>query len=417
MQNDLDAIDAKYEALKKENEEAITQKITKAQKQLKDKIYQDISSLQAQEFSLSSITDENLYFRVGNYSGSIGKEGWNYTLSVKIGGKTVYTDTGLLTYKEITGKDVPDVPRYSDKDYSKKKALYDEYLDAVDSYDSFFRLNVPYVEAAVSYTVSADKPRYPSRYNINIKKLTFTVITNSSIIKNINADKNAKYQYTPSVSVDWTDDGGASIADIKDSSGDASDTSEASGNGDSNAKTSSNNTDKDTKTSSSSDSSTAGGRNSFSFLIVPGNINFYSSANDDTCYTTFGYNLFLGLSDHIFIGGTLEMDPISMLGYFLDFAIASLFDTTVIYIDDGDSYANMHLTLTAALGFNINLTKNLRLSVIGEAGIINSKLGAGIGGTVEFYGRAFGVYGGYSYTITSGSSQFHKFSLGVEFVF
>ena len=406
LQNDLEEIEAKYEALKKENENAVLSKTNKAQTQLKEKIIQDLNSLQSQSYELSSLTDDNLYFRVGNYDGTIGKEGWKYTLTVKLGGKNVYTDTGLLSYKEITGSKVPDTPHYSDKNYQEKQDLYNEYLDTVDSYDSFFRLNVPYIEVLVSYSVVADKPRYPSRYTVNVNNITFKNISTNSTIKNVSTSKSVKYQYTPSVYVDWT-------------SADSDNTSEASNN--TNNKTSASKSKKSNADNETSQqnwfSSIQEERNSFSFLIVPANINLYSNqGNEDNSYITVGYNLYFGLAKHLFVGANLELSPISMITYMFEFAIASLSDTTIINVNDADY---MHLTLTAVLGTNLNLTKQLRLSAFGEVGVIASTLGLGYGGSLEFYipSLSVGLYTGFANLYTIDSDNYFKISLGFEFVF
>ncbi len=149
--------------------------------------------------------NEGCYFRVGNYNGSNKKEGWEYTRLFVFDGQTVFSVDGNLSYKEITGLDVPEYPTASDPKREEKIKIYNDYQDNVESYDSFFRLNVPYIQAKISYSVKAENVEKPSCYSIIIRKIEFINIQTGKTIKlekQYNND-NVSYAYVPETSVDW----------------------------------------------------------------------------------------------------------------------------------------------------------------------------------------------------------------------
>ena len=205
LESDIEAIRLKYEKLKTENESQLKLASEKTQKTLREKIMSDMHSLERKSYSADSLSDTGVYFRIGNYDGTSSVQGWNYKLTFVFGGQTVYTEEGILTYESLTGQKIPAYPSANEGNREKKITAYNEYQDTVETYDSFFRLNVPYIQATLKYSITAQDSSKPSEYKIKIAETKFENIQNNKqISKKKMSIKETPYIYIPATPVDWT---------------------------------------------------------------------------------------------------------------------------------------------------------------------------------------------------------------------
>lgn len=203
LDSDLEAIRIKYNRLKIENEAQLMQSAGKAQEQLRSKIISDLNKLKNQTFKANSLLNDGIYFRVGSYDGSANIQGWNYTLSLLFDGKTVFSHKGVITYENLTGLSIPEYPKAYESNRDKKIERYTEYQDNVETYDSFFRMNVPYVQAVLSYSVKPADVKIPSRYHLSIKEIAFYNVQTGKLISTTAKASSGIYDYTPATLVNW----------------------------------------------------------------------------------------------------------------------------------------------------------------------------------------------------------------------
>ena len=204
LESDIEAIEIKYEKIKKDNEQQVKDSAGKLQETLRKKIINDINLLENKSYTVDSLQNENVYFRVGNYDGSAKSEGWNYNISFVFAGKTIYSSEGLLSYKNVTGLDVPKYPNASDPKRDQKIKAYNEYQDNVEVYDSFFRMNVPYIRAVLTYSVKVDDVKNASQYIVTVDKIEFVNVQTNLIVMSQKVENNrSEYVYNPKTFVNW----------------------------------------------------------------------------------------------------------------------------------------------------------------------------------------------------------------------
>lgn len=202
LESDLESIRNKYINLKQKNENQLRTSAKQSEENLKEKIYSDIKNLESKSFTTDSIQGSDVYFRVGIYDGSSNAQGWNYTLSFVFGGKTIFSTKGLLKYENITGKPVPSYPSANASNREAKVRAYNEYQDDVEAYDSFFRMNVPYIRAVLTYSVKSSGVDKPSEYIVYVKSISFINVQSNSQVAGEKSRDNV-YAYAPSTLVDW----------------------------------------------------------------------------------------------------------------------------------------------------------------------------------------------------------------------
>lgn len=417
LNSDIAKLQSEYDEKVLENTTALNKNIMDIQNQLRKKISSDISKMESKEFTSDSLTDKSLYFRVDNYDGNAG--GWYYSLAFAFGGKTVYTDRSLITYKEITGKEIPLAPKAGDKNIEKKNKLIQEYFDIVDSYDSFFRMNVPYVQAIITYKVSAEKYTKPSCYQIKITELVLKNVSTSKKIKTNSVNKKCEYSYEPACMVDWRTKS-EKEADIKKEAKKkleeekiANRTYERKKKEKPASKTSSSSTSSSSSGSGSSSSYIQDARDTFSAFyyngfVIPGNISTYF--NNDELYITLGYGVSFGLTDFFFIGANFDFG----------FGGHKSVMTSEYYSSSEETYneeADFFYDIMGTLGLNFNFATIGRLSTWLECGAICSDFGLGTGASLEFYlPEAGGIFLASTLLLTD-SKYLIKCSVGYEICF
>ncbi|MBO6176841.1 MAG: hypothetical protein J6O39_04800 [Treponema sp.] len=408
---DIQALQNEYEEKAVENSTELNKSIMDVQNQLRKKISSDISKMESKEFKSGSLTDSSIYFRVDNYDGNAG--GWHYTLVFAFSGKTIHTATDLITYKEITGKDIPEAPKAGDKNFEKKSRLVQEYFDTVDTYDSFFRMNIPYIEAIITYKIASERYTKPSAYQVKITKIELKNVSNSKTIKSINSTVKAGYNYTPACKVDWRTKS-EQEADIK---------KEARAKFEEEKKTEKSGSKKKKEKSESKASSTdpaytgfQDDRDTFSAfysngMAVPGNISLIM--NQEEAYLTIGYSFTVGLTKNIFIGANF------------DFGAGGDRETLESNTENSSYYSNaetakeldFYYDVTGMLGTSFNLLKYVRISGWLEGGAICSKAGYGIGASLELYTPSSGGAFVSATALCTKEKILGKFTLGYELCF
>ncbi|WP_406035479.1 leucine-rich repeat protein, partial [Treponema saccharophilum] len=203
LESDLESIRNKYSNLKQKNENQLRTSAMQSEENLKEKISSDIKNLESKSFTTDSIQGSDVYFRVGSYDGSSDAQGWNYTLSFVFGGKTIFSTKGLLKYENITGKPVPSYPSANASNREAKVRAYNEYQDDVEAYDSFFRMNVPYIRAVLTYSVKSSGVDKPSEYIVYVNSISLINVQSNSQVAG-EKSRNNVYAYAPSTLVDWT---------------------------------------------------------------------------------------------------------------------------------------------------------------------------------------------------------------------
>lgn len=437
LENDILEIKAKYEDLEAKNESDIREKTNEAQEQLRKKIAADINKLESKKYTITSIAEQGLYLRIGNYDGNIGKEGWKYGLAFSFDGQTVYETEDLLSYKDLTGKTVPGYPKLGSKNREQNLKLYNQYLDTVENYDSFFRMNVPFVEAVLTYSVRTQSYKNPSSYMLVIEKIEFRNVSTGKKIKTVMPLKHCPYQYTPSVDIDWRTESVQKSdyeemlkqnrlkkqaeldAQKKEEQKQKKEQKKEEQEQKKEQKKEEQEQKKEQKKkakSASSKSSKQDPRDTICSLLyefIPGAVNFY--ANDKSAYITVGYTATIGLSDNMFIGGNLEAGCGGTAFFSVPQSDDYYYDSSYYETDDT---AEPVLTCSGILGASYNIAKYLRASVYGEGGYILNELGGGVGASLELYiPKSFGIMVSSSVLYNDTNKFMLKYSAGIELCF
>ncbi|MCR5217386.1 hypothetical protein [Treponema sp.] len=417
LNSDIAKLQGEYEEKAVENATELNKSIMDVQNQLRKKISADIEKMESKEFTSSSLTDSSLYFRVDNYDGNAG--GWYYTMAFAFSGKTVYTDKALLTYKEVTGKEIPEAPKAGDKNIEKKNKLIQEYFDIVDSYDSFFRLNVPYIEAIITYKISAENYTRPSAYRIKITNLVLKNVSNSKKIKTVNFLEVVNYNYTPACKVDWRTKSEQEADIKKEAKAKFEKEKKASKNAERKKKESASSKNKSASNSTPSSQDARDTVSTFysSGFAIPGNLSLYM--NQEEIYFTIGYSFTIGLTENFFLGANLDFgfggDKKAMKD------TGEYYSGSSYYSSSSSSSSTEDLEtfydFTGIAGASFNLASCLRFSLWGECGTICGDIGLGSGASLELYTpNSGGAYISATALVTE-EKYLGKFSIGYELCF
>ncbi|MBO4404124.1 MAG: hypothetical protein J5780_02190 [Treponema sp.] len=391
LKADIDAINKKYDEIIKKNDESTRKGTEKAQNILREKISDDIKALEAKNYTASSITDAEVYLRINNWDGTKGREGWQFTLSFGFGGQKCLTQKGLLTYSEVTGEKIPELPDSSSQDYEKQKKEYEKFYDTVDNYDSFFRMNVPYLEAVIKYKVVSGSYFESSRYIITVVSVEFKNVITGKTVKTVSVSGNAVYVPTPSVTLDWRTDRQKNI-DTKKKNKESKDSKKEQ--------------TKKESTKEKQESSFQEGRFVFGsiYKIIPGAFNLYVTGNG-TRFLTTGYFADFPLCNNFYLGGNAE------IGLCINEGTSDSEDI----IKTGRDRLFFNITGTAGLSYNI--IQNIRTGIFAEAGYVWKDFGYGGGVFFELYSsKAIGITASFS-ILRTGDIIFQKYSAGLEICF
>lgn len=201
--DEYDSIIKKYNTLIAQNQAEVKNRTNTSQNALRQKIQSDIEELEKQTYSADSVSDNGLYFRVDEYDGD--KSGWNYYYAFYFGGEQIIEDSEILTYKEITGT----YPAKYAKRVESGEPGYTDYVNFknyssnVTKFDSYFRMNVPYIQATIKYTIKSEKYYEPSKYTIQLNSIEFINLDTGRTVASKNINKNIAYTFSPVTAVDY----------------------------------------------------------------------------------------------------------------------------------------------------------------------------------------------------------------------
>ena len=199
----LAAIEEKYATMKTESEQKIKADFAEMQDPLWAGIMADKDAIAKGNY-IASTMDGKVFLSVNGYDGT--NQGWGYSLSMTFNGDTIFSSNGILTYKDITGKDNPKYPDRTDKKYEEKVKAYNEFQDDIELFDSFFRTGVPFITANVSYKIEAAPYNRPSEYDITIEKITFHNLQSDKDTMSVKVNEKHVYRYEPATFIDWRSD-------------------------------------------------------------------------------------------------------------------------------------------------------------------------------------------------------------------
>ncbi|BDC97223.1 hypothetical protein TRSA_23220 (plasmid) [Treponema saccharophilum] len=192
LESDIEQITLKHQKIKIDNENQLRESAKSSQENLREKIIKDLEKLESNKVTVDSLQDIDCCFRVGNYDGS--QNAWLYNLSFIFAGIEIFSEQGTLNYNEITGNSVPSI---------EEKDKYNEYLDNVEAYDSFFRLNVPYIRVVLAYSIKAADVKRPSEYIVSVDSVKFINLQNNKTIRTNSPNYVGTFSYRSPTLVDW----------------------------------------------------------------------------------------------------------------------------------------------------------------------------------------------------------------------
>lgn len=183
---------ALFERLKMEAQEEALGIDSASQKQLASLLaeIQKSQTLLAKKSTDSSLATAEL-FSVGNYNSE--KYTWSASVSMQLGGNTIASEEIQIHLDDISK--AIDKKVFS-KNYAEKD--YDEFLDAVEVYDSMFAMSSQFVYLEMDYKMEAMPEGYPSVYKFTPIEYRVMNSLNSSCIKKIKATALPSFiQYMP----------------------------------------------------------------------------------------------------------------------------------------------------------------------------------------------------------------------------
>ena len=474
LDNDIAGIKDKYEKLidshKKNSVNAQTERALLSQ------INSAIRTLESSTYTQSSISDENLKLSIGEYDGT--KDVWPYTVVLYLAGQPVATFAGNLSYSDISGKQIPAVPRYSGDTNDAKAVEYSKYLDSVEIFDASFKTEPLFVEAQVTYTVKAKNPSEPSSYTVTVNGVQLKNIITEKIINTYNCRDQFDLNYSPASPVEWTASPAQTpaapnktvaanpqivespkteansgttvnifppisiVINVPDS--DKKDNSPKHNIVEPQQKqepkreapvenrknnTAPNANVENTRTTAKLVEDPKGKKSVSALLYcLPGTINFYSTPDGSDGALSLGYNLQFTVCPRLFLGVNLEFglfqsDMFNFNRYYGGDSDSSSGGSSMNYFSDdffdycGDGFG--FYLITAQIGSFVNLNNNIRFNYFGEAGICSDNFVAGAGCNFEFYSNTlnWGATVGYTGLVWDDLTYLNKLSFGLEFLF
>ena len=415
-----------------------------------------LTSMKNKSFTLSSLTDPSLSLNMGRFNDTPGREGWPYQLSFKIGSQTLYESSGYLLYTEITGKTVPQAPNSFTPDYLNSRKTYDLYLDTVNVFERLFATNKNFINATINYMVVPSNDS--SSYTLMLTHVDFTNILTNRNFKTIACNGTVSYISDIPLTIDLVDAQalGKSIQETNPEMPpkpiSLPPRSKFSSCPDEPSCTSPRCTTpekKPAKKITNYEASTTDKMDTYSALLycLPGTLNFYEGENHN--FSTLGYSLTYGFTDHFFAGLNLEGafykdgEPTFNFGHrgrsrrdgeesdsgtgteseTEDGNNGDLVRNYYFYDENPEEHYNMTIedspiVFTGILGFNWNVGQNFRMTAYGELGFMLDSPTIGSGVSLEYMtpSRNMGIFTAYTWYITD-DDFYNKFTIGVHSLF
>lgn len=468
IENDVEAIRKKYEDLFNEEKTAAEKRSGPKTESIKGKIKELLEVLSISKFEASSMANEGLSLTFGSFSGKTGSEGWPYRATFTANGNKVLEYTGLLLYSDISGKSVPSPAKIGDSNYEAKNNEYSTYLDAVDIFDALLKSN-SFIEAVLSYTVTPSSNAL--EYKFHASSLKFNNVLTEKTFKTLSKTDTFTYRPQPEIAVEFdapapvpeapqiatpelrpdpapardlsTDDteifnpfaqeekiaqtqpepkeeekkpairitiqAGAKNQEENPSSSQSLGPSIRTKNPDA---TKPEEKDKPKKKITNVPTVLDGGKSTYAAVLyfLPGTYNFYT--RDSKVTMTAGYALDFSILNHFYAGFKIEA---AIFG--LDTANSKPYDgdsDSIALYDEGNP-----LVFTGTIGTNFNLSRNARLDIFGEGGLLFGEVCVGAGISLEILNPSTdsGLFIGYTAIATESEKFYNKFSIGFEQTF
>ena len=139
--------------------------------------------------TVNSLGDE-LKVSFGQYEGS--KNGWNAYLSLYSDGILLFTDTFILKYESLSGKNAPVM------ETELNDAVIEEYTNNVDMYTTLLTRGDPIIYFELDYNVLAENDDKSSQYKFNFTSLRVINTISGKIVQSNKLDKSQVRKMTPS---------------------------------------------------------------------------------------------------------------------------------------------------------------------------------------------------------------------------
>lgn len=433
LANDIEKIQEKYSSM--ESGIAPDAESVRKADSLRKKLSALVSALEGASFKESSAQDSGIKLSVQAFTRLNGNEGWPYTVSYSIGGTELFSVTGILSYEELSGKKIPEVPSIRSADYDKAREEYENFLDSVEVFNAAFEDGLDFVEAVLSISVKTG--RDPSSYRILVDNMSLKNVVNGKNVCSFNFRNNFRiYQSEPAIDVELEatetsqpvkpsrnqserqvedelfDDSSVSIKkkapQVED--GEELDISEDDRNPpkvDNSVKSDFPVSD-EWSTSNVQKTKLQKKRDSYSSIlyVLPGNLNAYLTDND--VVFTLGYSLTFGLAEHFYLGLNAEVGAgvaaLSAVNTYSDF-------------DSFDKYGKF--VLSGIAGWNWSLSPSCRFSVFCEGGFFfdTAAMGTGVSAEIASVSSNVALQTSCAYYYTSDMKSIAKASIGMEVLF
>lgn len=422
--DEYDSIIKKYNTLIAQNQAEVKNRTNTSQNALRQKIQSDIEELEKQTYSADSVSDNGLYFRVDEYDGD--KSGWNYYYAFYFGGEQIIEDSEILTYKEITGT----YPAKYAKRVESGEPGYTDYVNFknyssnVTKFDSYFRMNVPYIQATIKYTIKSEKYYEPSKYTIQLNSIEFINLDTGRTVASKNINKNIAYTFSPVTAVDYrttsakNTDEKAEAEQIRIQRKKEAEEKLQQQREEERLKKEQQKLEekliKAERKAKIKSHSTFG-----NLFLFPGVLSFYNSM--DGIGLSLGYTGTIGISRNLFAGVDLELGGLVSENK-ASFKNQNTFDgssSTDINSSNPSELNTDYFEYLIALqiGENANLGRHARLLLTQEIGCIYNSFGLGVGTGFEFYYGTVGFSMNYTLDWTYAHGFLDRYSIVFETCF
>ena len=422
--DEYDSIIKKYNTLIAQNQAEVKNRTNTSQNALRQKIQSDIEELEKQTYSADSVSDNGLYFRVDEYDGD--KSGWNYYYAFYFGGEQIIEDSEILTYKEITGT----YPAKYAKRVESGEPGYTDYVNFknyssnVTKFDSYFRMNVPYIQATIKYTIKSEKYYEPSKYTIQLNSIEFINLDTDRTVASKNINKNIAYTFSPVTAVDYrttsakNTDEKAEAEQIRIQRKKEAEEKLQQQREEERLKKEQQKLEekliKAERKAKIKSHSTFG-----NLFLFPGVLSFYNSM--DGIGLSLGYTGTIGISRNLFAGVDLELGGLISENK-ASFKNQNTFDGSSSTDIDSSNPSELNTDyfeylITLQIGENANLGRHARLLLTQEIGCIYNSFGLGVGTGFEFYYGTVGFSMNYTLDWTYAHGFLDRYSIVFETCF
>ncbi|MCI5606373.1 MAG: hypothetical protein MR420_02850 [Spirochaetia bacterium] len=422
--DEYDSIIKKYNTLIAQNQAEVKNRTNTSQNALRQKIQSDIEELEKQTYSADSVSDNGLYFRVDEYDGD--KSGWNYYYAFYFGGEQIIEDSEILTYKEITGT----YPAKYAKRVESGEPGYTDYVNFknyssnVTKFDSYFRMNVPYIQATIKYTIKSEKYYEPSKYTIQLNSIEFINLDTGRTVASKNINKNIAYTFSPVTAVDYrttsakNTDEKAEAEQIRIQRKKEAEEKLQQQKEEERLKKEQQKLEekliKAERKAKIKSHSTFG-----NLFLFPGVLSFYNSM--DGIGLSLGYTGTIGISRNLFAGVDLEVGKLVSENK-ASFKNQNTFDGSSSTDIDSSNLSELNsdyfeYLIALQIGENANLGRHARLLLTQEIGCIYNSFGLGVGTGFEFYYGTVGFSMNYTLDWTYAHGFLDRYSIVFETCF